>query len=107
MRVPEDRYTRDLRRINLAQRLIQHETRTQSICAWTGLSDERVRNLCRSYGGGSMALQRHRGPSPTRLATFLRSPTLRSEASAIGGLACVLGVIPPRPVPDPRKALPC
>jgi hypothetical protein len=36
----------------------------------------------------------------------LRSPTLRSEASAIAGLACVLGVIPSRPIPDARKALP-
>jgi hypothetical protein len=36
----------------------------------------------------------------------LRSPTLRSEASAIAGLACVLGVIPSRPIPNARKALP-
>jgi hypothetical protein len=106
MRVSEDRYIRDLRRINLAQRLIHHEARTRSICAWTGLSDERVRNLYRSYGAGATPVQRHRGPSPSRLATFLRSPTLRSEASAIAGVAYVLGVIPPRPVPNARKTLP-
>lgn len=106
MRVSEDRYARDIRRINLARRLIFHEVRTQWICAWTGLSDERVRNLCRSYGTGSGAVKRHRGPSPSRLATFLRSPTLCSEASAIAGVARVVGVIPPHPVPNARKTLP-
>jgi hypothetical protein len=106
MRVSEDRYARDLRRINLARRFIFHEVRTQSICEWTGLSDKRVRNLCRSYGTGGGPVKRHRGPSPSRLATFLRSPTLCSEASAIAGVARVVGVIPPHPVPNARKTLP-
>jgi hypothetical protein len=106
MRVSEDRYSRDLRRIQLAQRLIRHETRTQSICAWTGLTDERVRNLCRSYEATRHGAPRHRGPSPKALSTFLRSPTLRTEASAIGGLACVLGVIPADPVRNARRTLP-
>ena len=94
MRISEDRYTRDVRRLDLAQRLIRHEVRTRWICAWTGLSDDRVRNLFRSYHKASGEVTRHRGPSPTRLQAFLRSPTLRAEASAIGGLAYVLGVVP-------------
>jgi len=94
MRISEDRYTRDVRRLDLAQRLIRHEVRTRWICAWTGLSDDRVRNLFRSYHKASGEVTRHRGPSPTRLQAFLRSPTLRAEASAIGGLAHVLGVVP-------------
>jgi len=102
MRISEDRYSRDLRRINLAQRLIRHEVRTQWICAWTGLSDDRVRNLFRSYDKSSGRVQRHRGPSPTRLASFLRSPTLRAEASAIGGLACALRVLPAKAGPGPN-----
>ena len=106
MRISEDRYTRDLRRIQLAQRLIRHEVRTQSVCAWTGLSDERIRNLCRSYGSGLAGAQRHRGPSPKRLASFLRSPRLKSEASAIGALAYVLSVIPRERIPDARRNLP-
>ena len=103
MRVSEDRYSRDLRRLNLAQRLIRHEVRTQWICAWTGLSDDRVRNLFRSYDKTSGNVRRHRGPSPTRLASFLRSPTLRAEASAIGGLACASGAIFPTPTPHARR----
>jgi hypothetical protein len=98
MRISEDRYSRDLRRLNLAERLIRHEVRTYWICTWTGLSYHRIRNLFRSYGISSGALHRHRGPSPNRLKTYLRSPALRAEASAIGGLARAFEVVPPGPV---------
>jgi hypothetical protein len=100
MRISEDRYSRDLRRLNLAERFIRHEVRTQWICAWTGLSHHRVRNLYRSYDKSSGAVPRHRGPSPNRLATYLRSPALRAEASAIGGLARAFEVVPPKPDPN-------
>jgi hypothetical protein len=100
MRISEDRYSRDLRRLNLAERFLRHEVRTQWICAWTGLSHHRVRNLYRSYDKSSGAVSRHRGPSPNRLATYLRSPALRAEASAIGGLARVFEVVPPKPAPN-------
>lgn len=106
MRVSEDRYSRDLRRINLARRLIRHEARTHTIRAWTGLSDDRVRNLYRSYGVGEGAALRHRGPIPTRIVSVMRSPALRSEASAIAGLACVLGLVPPKATPNARRTLP-
>jgi hypothetical protein len=100
MRVSEDRYSRDLRRLNLAERFLRHEVRTQWICAWTGLSVHRVRNLYRSYDKSSGGIPRHRGPSPNRLASYLRSPALRAEASAIGGLARVFEVVPPKPAPN-------
>ena len=92
MRISEDPYARDLRRLNLAHRLIRHEVRTQWIRACTGLSEKRVRNLFHSYDKACTGVRRRRGPSPTRLSAFLHS--LRNEASAIGGLACVLGAIP-------------
>jgi len=50
MRVSEDRYTRDLRRIQLAHRLIRHEVRTYWNRAFTRFTDGRIRNLLRSYG---------------------------------------------------------
>lgn len=106
MRISEDRYARDLRRLNLAQRLIRHEVRTQWICAWTGLSDDRVRNLFRSYHREAGEVIRHRGPSPTRLQSFLRSPALRTEASAIGGLAHALGALPPNSASNGRRERP-
>ena len=49
MRVSDDRYTRDRQRLDLALRLIRHEARTFTIRQWTGLSDDRIRKLYRSY----------------------------------------------------------
>jgi hypothetical protein len=105
MRVSEDRYSRDLRRINLAQRLIRLEARTHTIRVWTGLSDERVRNLYRSYTGSDGPL-RHRGPSPRRVLKIMRSPGLHCEASAVGALAHVVGLIPAQPLANAQRALP-
>lgn len=94
MRISEGRYARDLRRLQLAQRLIDLEVRTKAVRAWTGLSELRIRNLCKFYDPAWVGRPRHRGPAPTRAEAFLRSPGLRSEASAIGGLAHALGVVP-------------
>jgi hypothetical protein len=105
MRISEDRYTRDLRRIHLAQRLIQHEVRTRWICAWTGLTGERVRNLYQSYATSLKLKHRRRGPSPTRTLSFVRSPLLHSEASALAGLAYRMRVIPAEPIQNPQAVL--
>lgn len=93
MRVSDERYSRDVRRHELALCLIRHEVRTHTIRIWTGLSDERIRTLCRSYGNGSGA-RRHRGPAPQTLETIMQSTALRTEAAAIGGLCSALGLIP-------------
>jgi hypothetical protein len=49
MRITDDRYTRDRLRLDLALRLIRHEARTRTIRSWTGLTDDRIRKLYRSY----------------------------------------------------------
>ena len=49
MRITDDRYTRDRLRLDLALRLIGHEARTRTIRSWTGLTDDRIRKLYRSY----------------------------------------------------------
>jgi len=102
VRVSEERYTKDLRRLNLAQRLIQHEVRTQWICAFTGFSKTRVRHLFHAYHRTLGYVRRPRGPAPDRVAAFLRSPALRAEASAIGALARVLQVVPLPPAAGAR-----
>lgn len=94
MRVSEDRYSKDLRRLNIAQRLIRHEVRTQWICALTGFSEDRVRRLFHAYHRAHGSVRRHRGPAPMRVTAFVKSSTLRAEASAIGGLARVLEIVP-------------
>lgn len=105
MRVSEDRYTRDLRRYNLAVRLIRHEARTQTVCDWTGLSVDRVRTLYRSYPG-DREVYRHRGPSPRRLDLMLETPAMRNECASITSLCRMLGVLPKAPIPNARRALP-
>jgi hypothetical protein len=108
MRVSNDRYSRDLRSIDLARRMLKFEARTQTICAWTTLSAERVRNLSRSHGGdgpGRKAM-RHRGPSPSKLAKLMEVKAFRSEAAAIAGLCGALDVIPAQACPNARVTLP-
>ena len=106
MRVSEDRYARDLRRIQLAHRLIRHEVRTYWICAFTQQTIDRVRNLLTSYGGDLKGLQRHRG-SPPHSYSKLLTPALHSEASALAGIVLLWRLIPAEPVTNAREKLPC
>ena len=45
MRISDDRYSRERARMELALRFLRHEARTQTIRAWTGLSDDRIRKV--------------------------------------------------------------
>lgn len=95
MRVTDDRYTRDRLRLDLALRLIRHEARTQTIRGWTGLSDDRIRKLYRSYvaANGGTPVKRHRGKAPRQSAFFLRNGELRRQAATLATLYCLLGLI--------------
>ena len=85
MRISDDRYSRDRLRLDLALRFIHHEARTHTIRAWTGLTDDRIRKLYRTYlyeaGGAKVA--RHRGKSPRQAAFFTRS---LAHAARSGGV---------------------
>lgn len=105
MRVSEDRYSRDLRRIQLAHRLIRHEVRTYWIRAFTRFTAGRIRNLLRSYGLVADGVQRHRG-SPPRLYTRFMAPATHTEASAFAGLASVRHLVPAEPVRNAWRTLP-
>jgi hypothetical protein len=105
MRVSEDRYSRDLRRIQLAHRLVRHEARTYWIRAFTRFTEGRIRNLLRSYGLATDGVRRYRG-SPPRLYTRLMVPKNHSEASALAGIACVSHLVPEDPMPNAWRALP-
>ncbi len=95
MRISDDRYTRDLRRFDLAWRLIGHEARTLTIRQWTGLSDDRIRKLYRSYvaRNGSARVLRHRGKSPRRVAFFFRNPETHFQATQLAGLYLMHGLL--------------
>jgi len=105
MRVSEDRYARDLRRIQLAHRLIRHEVRTYWICAFTQQTIDRVRNLLRSYEDDLEGLKRHRG-TPPHSCSKLMTPTLHSEASALAGIVLLWRLIPAERIVNARRTLP-
>jgi hypothetical protein len=98
MRISDDRYSRDRLRLDLALRFIHHEARTHTIRAWTGLTDDRIRKLYRTYlqeaGGGGVT--RHRGKSPRQAAFFTRSLRMRREAAVFASVSSLFGLIPPR-----------
>jgi hypothetical protein len=98
MRVSDDRYSRDRMRFDLALRMIRHEARTCTIRAWTGLSDDRIRKLYRTYlqHAPAVPVRRHRGKSPRQIAFFLRSPVIQFEATTLASLFCMLGLLPAR-----------
>ena len=106
MRVSDDRYTRDRLRFDLALRMIHYEARTCTIRAWTGLTDDRIRKLYRTYLQQQFANapKRHRGKSPRQVAYFLRSPAMQFEATTLASLLCMLGLV--APTLEVRQALP-
>jgi hypothetical protein len=96
MRICDDRYSRERARLELALRFLRHEARTQTIRAWTGLSDDRIRKLYRSYMSHARhQLRRHRGKSPHQVAYFTRSLRLQEETAVLASVLSLLGVLPP------------
>ncbi|MFT3906498.1 MAG: FlhC family transcriptional regulator [Steroidobacteraceae bacterium] len=108
MRICDDRYSRDRSRYDLALRFIENEARTRTIRVWTGLSDDRIRKLYRSYmnSGGRSRPVRHRGKSPQQTGYFTRSARVRCEASLLASLCSILGALPTAPLSDARRQLP-
>jgi hypothetical protein len=108
MRISDDRYSRDRQRLDLALRFIHHEARTRTIRVWTGLTDDRIRKLYRSYVAtdGASGISRHRGKSPQQVAFFVRTPLMRQEASVLASICYLLGVMPAAQVADAPRHLP-
>ena len=100
MRISDDRYSRDRLRLDLALRFIHHEARTHTIRAWTGLTDDRIRKLYRTYlfeaGGAKVA--RHRGKSPRQAAFFTRSLRMRRETAVFASVSSLFGLITPQTI---------
>jgi hypothetical protein len=106
MRISDNRYSRDRSRLDLALRFIRHEARTQTIRAWTGLSDDRIRKLYRSYlNEPGFAVSRPRGKSPQQCAFFTRTPQQKDESSLLASLCSLLGALPHTAAPVNRQAL--
>ena len=98
MRITDDRYSRDRQRFDLALRMIRHEARTCTIRTWTGLTDDRIRKLYRSYVADlGPDVKRRRGKSPSHVGYFLKNLEARRHASALGGLYSILGLLAKAP----------
>jgi hypothetical protein len=107
MRISEDRYSRERLSLDLALRFLRHEARTQTIRTWTGLSDDRIRNLYKSYMRRSAQyVPRHRGKSPHQIAFFSRSHRVQWETAQLASLLSLFNVVPPRPSTEIAAALP-
>ena len=108
MRVSDDRYSRDFRSFHLVLRMLKHQARTNTISAWTTVSPERIRNLSKSHRRKhpSRELERHRGPSPTRLVSLMINPMMRCELAALGALCRIHDVVPKERLPNARQRLP-
>jgi hypothetical protein len=95
MRISDDRYNRDRQNMEIAVRLIRHEARTLTIREWTGLSDDRIRKLYRTYvaGHGGERILRHRGKAPRQTAFFFKSPDRSFQAAQLASLYIMFGLI--------------
>lgn len=95
MRVSDDRYTRDRNKLDLAWRLIHHEARTFTIRQWTGLSDDRIRKLYRSYCQERQreSVARHRGKSPRQAAYFFKHAERTFQAAQLASLFIMHGLL--------------
>jgi hypothetical protein len=100
MRISDDRYSRDRLRLDLALRFIHHEARTHTIRAWTGLTDDRIRKLYRTYlfEAGGARVARHRGKSPRQAAFFTRSMRMRRETAVFASVSSLFGLITPQTI---------
>jgi hypothetical protein len=108
MRISDDRYSRDRSRFDVAMQFIRHEARTHTIRRWTGLSDDRIRKLYRSYLCDARAkpLIRHRGKSPQQAGYFMRSMRARRESALLASLCRLVGALPLEPAPELLGSLP-
>jgi len=107
MRISDDRYSRERLNLDLALRFLCHEARTQTIRNWTGVTDDRVRNLYRSYlSCGGHFVPRHRGKSPHQIAYFMRSVRIQWETAQLASLLSLANVLPVLPSPHAAASLP-
>lgn len=98
MRMTDNRYAQERRSLELALRMIRFEARTCTIRIYTGLSEDRIRNLYKSYVEGRPAtagVKRRRGKSPRRIDSLLRNSHLQFQASLLAGLYANLGLLEP------------
>ena len=96
MHISNDRYFRERRRHDLALRMIRHQARTCTIKSCTGLTDDRIRRLCKAYALQTEAPPvRRRGKSPRSIGFFTRNVQLLFESACLTSVFCAFGLLRP------------
>ena len=94
MHISNDRYFHDRQRHDLALRMIRHEARTCTIRSCTGLTDDRIRRLYKTYASHmpSAPVRRRRGKSPRQVAFFMRNTRAQFESSMLASVFATFGL---------------
>src|SRR5688500_6607016 len=85
VRISDERYRRDLRRLRLAWRMVLLGARTPTIMRWTALSKYNIRKLRNDYAEDSAPREGLKGKTPFRVEFFCKSATLRGETPMLAG----------------------
>src|ERR1700735_2722012 len=101
----EDQYARELRRGRVSQQKLGFHVRKSWVQEWTGCSEHRIRSIGRC-AQDPIASGKRRGPLPSLPSRILSTALLRSEASAVAGLAQRFGMLPAGPVKSARRLMP-
>jgi hypothetical protein len=94
VRISDERYRRDLRRLQVAWRMVLLGARTPTIMRWTALSKYNIRKLRNDYGGDAVPREGLKGKAPFRIEFFCKSATLRCETPLLAGFLQHFGALP-------------
>ena len=94
MHISNERYFNERQRHDLALRMIRHEARTCTIRSCTGLTDDRIRRLYKTYASHmpSAPVRRRRGKSPRQVAFFVRNARAQLESSMLASVFATFGL---------------
>jgi hypothetical protein len=94
MHISNERYFHERQRHDLALRMIRHEARTCTIRSCTGLTDDRIRRLYKTYASHmpTAPVRRRRGKSPRQVAFFVRNARAQLEASTLASVFAMFGL---------------
>lgn len=105
MQTTQDRYGNQRRRDELALRMIHHEARTCTIRECTGLSDDRIRRLYKTYAfrHNEQPVRRRRGKSPRQMTFFIRNTRAQFESSLLASAFTSFGLLQAPPIPGEQR----
>jgi hypothetical protein len=87
--VTDDTLGRYFRRYQLALRMMSLGARTQTVCAWSGLTRDQVVTQRRRWRFDPD--ERRRGPAPSALHVFFKSKRYRGEAALFASMCRIIG----------------